>query len=135
MFGQLTCPCFSARLSWIRHGPDLPNFLSRRGVIGGDESANAFVATRGAGDHEIADNKRCSRAVIVLLPVGHFGFPQQFAVEAVESDHVRIVRQHEEAIAGDSRFCLRRKHHEILGGGSQTVDQGPGFIKRAGGTD
>ena len=51
------------------------------GVVRRDESAHTFVATGGSGDHQIADDERRGCPVVVLVPVRHFGFPQQLAVE------------------------------------------------------
>ena len=54
MLGLFALPGFGARFAGIRHRPEAPHFLAGRRVIGGDESAHAFVAAGGAGDHQIA---------------------------------------------------------------------------------
>ncbi len=81
----------------------IARLLCRSLIEGGDESAHALIAARGAGDDQIADDERRGGAVVVLMPVGHLGFPEQLAVEAVQRDHVRVVGQHEDAIARTMR--------------------------------
>ena len=105
MLDVFALPCFRAGLAGLGHGPEAPDFLAGRLIVRRDEAAHAFVAAGGAGDHQIADGERRGRAVVVLMPVRHFGFPQQLAVEAVQRDHVGVVGEHEHAIAGP---CARR---------------------------
>ena len=50
---------------------------------------------------EIADDERRAGRVVVLAPVGHLRFPEQRAGDAIERDEVRVIGDHEHAIAGD----------------------------------
>ena len=101
MFGELALPRFRAGLSGIGHGPEAPRFLAGRRVVGGDESAHPLVAAGRAGDDQIAHHQRRGRAVVVLAPIRHLGVPQQLAVEAVDGDHVRVIGEQEQTVAGD----------------------------------
>ena len=97
----LALPGLRSRLASLRHGPEAPHLLARRLIEGGQEAADAFVAARRAGDHQAADGQRRRGRAVVLAPVGHLGVPQQRAREAVEGDEVRVVGDHEHAVAGD----------------------------------
>ena len=46
--------------------------------------------------------ERRAGRVVVLAPVGHLGFPEQRAGEAIERDDVRVIGDHEHAVAGDA---------------------------------
>ena len=95
------CQVSDLRLARPRHGPEAPDFLAGGLIECGDEAAHAFIAARRAGDDEVSDGQRRAGRVVVLAPVGHLGFPQQRAGEAVQRDEVRVVGDHEHAVAGD----------------------------------
>ena len=80
--------------------------LPVRLIVGGHESAHALVAAGDARDDQVADDHRRTGGVVVLVPVGHLGFPEQRARGAVEGDEVRVVGGHEHAIAGDGHAAV-----------------------------
>jgi hypothetical protein len=77
----------------------VPCFLASCDLVGGDEPAHAFITAGGSGNDERADYQRRRRGVVVLAPVGHLGIPNQLAREAVQRNHVRVIREHEQAVA------------------------------------
>src|SRR5690348_12890320 len=99
MFDAFALPRLGAGLTGQRSGPEAPGFFAGVLIVGGDETTRALIAAGGAGDHEVADSERSRGAVVVQMPIGHFGFPEQLAVEAVEGDHVGVVGEHEDAVA------------------------------------
>ena len=101
MRDALALPRLRRALARRRRGPEAPRFLPRLLVERRDEAAHAFVAARRAGDDQIAEGERRAGGVVVLMPVGHLRVPQQRAGEAVEADDVRMIGDHEHAIAGD----------------------------------
>src|SRR5262249_41032085 len=101
MLDLFSLPGFRTRLARVRNGPDAPDFLARLCIVCSNESANALIAACGTGDHEIADGKRRRSAVVVLMPVCHLGFPEKLSMTTIECNHVGVVGQHEEAIAGN----------------------------------
>ena len=106
MLDVFALPGFRAGLAGQRHGPESPDFLAGGLIERGDETANAFVATRRSRDNQIADGERRGCPVVVLVPIRHFGFPQQLAIGAAERDHVGVVGEHEHAIAGDGDAAI-----------------------------
>ena len=50
--------------------------------------------------------QRRAGGVVVLTPVGHLRFPQEPAGEAIERDEVRVIGDHEHAIAGDAHAAV-----------------------------
>src|SRR5581483_9205773 len=86
MLDLLALPGFRAGLAGQRHRPEAPDFFSRGLIEGCDEAADSFVAARSPGDYQVPDGKRSGCSVVVLTPVRHLGFPQQFAVGTVERD-------------------------------------------------
>ena len=49
-----------------------------------------LLAARGSGDHQIPDHQRRRSGVVVLVPIRHFGFPQQLAGEAIEREQCAL---------------------------------------------
>src|SRR5207342_3666087 len=81
-------PCFRARLTAQRDGPEAPDLLAGRLIVGGEEAARALLsAGRSADDHAV-DGKRSGGRVVILAPVRHFGFPDHVAGEAVEREQM-----------------------------------------------
>ena len=101
MFDVFPFPGFRVGLAGQGHGPESPDFLAGGLIERRDEAADSFVAARRARNNQIADRERRGRPVIVLMPIRHFGFPQQLAIGAAQRDHVGVVGEHEHAIAGD----------------------------------
>ena len=97
--GKFALPGFRARLARVGYGPETPEFLAGSLIVGGDKSANAFVAPGRAGDHHVSYSERRGGSVVVLMPIRHFGFPQQFAVDAAEGHDMRVIGQHEQAVS------------------------------------
>src|SRR5262249_46649501 len=100
MFGLLALPGFRARFARVRHRPESPRFFAGHGIVSCNKPTDAFVAACRAGYDETAGDKRSRCAVVILMPVCHFGFPQKLAVVAVHRDHVGVVGQHEQPVAG-----------------------------------
>ena len=101
MLDVLAFPGFRVGLAGQRHGPESPDFLAGGLIERRDEAANALVAARRSRNHQVADGERRGCPVVVLVPIRHFGFPQQLAIGAAERDHVGVVGEHEHAIACD----------------------------------
>ena len=102
----LPCHVSEPRSPGAWHRPESPHLLARRLIERGDESAHAFVAARRAGDDEVPDRKRRARGVVVLTPVGHLGFPEQRSGVPIERDEVRVIGDHEHAVAGDADTAI-----------------------------
>ena len=90
----------------LRHGPETPRFLAGRLIEGGQEAADALVAARDPRHHQVADDQRRGRRAVVQPPVRHRRVPQQRAGEAVERDEMRVVGDHEDAIAGHGNAAV-----------------------------
>ena len=76
------------------------------------EAAHALVAAGDARNHQVAHRHRRAGGVVVLVPVGHLGFPEQRARGAVEGDEMGVVGRHEQAIAGHGHAAIdaARRH-------------------------
>src|SRR6202000_1289416 len=96
---RISFPRFRIRLAGFRHGPESPDFLAGRLIVCGHETAHAFVTSSGACNYQIADYERRGGAVVVLMPVGHLGLPDECAGETVQRDDVGVIGQHEDAVA------------------------------------
>ena len=96
---RLADPRLRAGLAGRGHGPEPPHALAGRGPVRVEESADALVAARDAGDHQIVDDERRAGGAVVLAVVGHLDVPQQLTGEAVQRDQVRVVGLQEHAIA------------------------------------
>ena len=92
-------PRLRAMLTRRRHRPESPDAFAGRRTVSVEKSADAFVSAGYAGDHEIVDDQRRAGGAVVLPRVGHLDVPQQLAGVAVQRDQVRVVRDHEHAIA------------------------------------
>src|SRR5260370_42029152 len=55
VFNALPLPRFRTRLAGPWHGPESPRLFSSGLVIGRQESAHPFFASRRSGDHQISD--------------------------------------------------------------------------------
>jgi hypothetical protein len=124
-------PGLRLRFTGTRNGPEAPGFLARRLIVGGDETAHAFVAARCPGHDEIADDERRAGRVVILAPVGHLGFPDQRPRKSIERDDVRVIGDHEQAIARDRHAAVdaaRGVPDETLGSWTAIV---PDFAARA----
>ena len=102
MLDPLPLPRLRARLAAARHRPEAPDLLAGGLIERGHEPAHALVATGAAGHHQVADRQRRAGRVVVLAPVGHFRFPQQRAGRSIERDEMRVIGDHEHAVAGDA---------------------------------
>ena len=106
MIEAFALPRFRSRLAALRRRPPPPDFFACRLIERRDKPANALVSAGRAGDDEVADGERSARGVVVLMPVGHLGFPQQRTGVFVQRDEVRVVGDHEQAIAGDGGAAI-----------------------------
>ena len=97
--GRAAPPRLGARFPARGDRPESPRFLAGHAIEGGHEAADTFVAARDPRHDQRADDQRGGRGPVVLPPVGHGRFPQQVAGEAVEREQVRVVGDHEDAIA------------------------------------
>ena len=106
MLERLTNPCFRSRLSAFRNRVEPPRALTRRRAVRVEKSARAFFAARDAHHEQIADGQRRRRGAVGIEIRAHLRFPQPLAGEAVESQDVRVVGNHEDAIADDRRAAI-----------------------------
>src|SRR5207249_1517131 len=72
---RLAFPRFRKRFSGRGNGPETPSALTGGCFVGRYESANALVAARGTGNHEILYDERSRSRAVVLAGVSHFDFP------------------------------------------------------------
>ena len=100
------CQVSRSRLAALRHRPEAPDFLAGRLIECRQESPHALVAAGRAGDDEVADRQGSAGRVVVLAPVGHLGVPAQRAGHPVERDDVRVIRHHEDLVAGDRHAAI-----------------------------
>ncbi len=110
----LPLPRLRSGLARLGHGPEPPDLLAGLLIVRGDETVRAVLAARHAGDDEIARRERRRRGRVVLAPVVELGVPQQLAREPIERDDVRVVGDHEHAIAGDTGAAVRAALHHAL---------------------
>ncbi len=101
MIDRVALPCFRPGLAARRDGPESPDLLAGRLLVGRNESARALIPSGDACDHQIADDHRRAGAVVVLAPVGHLRLPQERAAGTIERDEMRVVGRHEDALAAD----------------------------------
>ena len=106
-----------AWLAWFRNGPESPDLLAGFGIPGSDKSPRALFTTGGSGYDEIAGDERSRRSVVVLVPICHLAFPDEFSGVAVRCKQMRVVRHHKQSIAEPSDtavHALRCVSHEAL---------------------
>src|SRR5262249_20205681 len=99
-------PRLRVRLSLFRGVPEAPDFLAGGLIEGGDKSARALVPTGRARDYKIADSQRRRGRVVILMPVGHLGLPQQLARETLQRDDVCVIGDHEDAVARQGHTAI-----------------------------
>ena len=124
MVDVVALPGFRAGLAALGDGPEAPHFLAGGLIESREEAARAFVAAGDPGNYQIADGEGSGSGVVVQMPVGHLGFPQQSSGETVQSDDVGIVGDHEQAVAGSGCAAIDAAGgvaDQILGSGTLVV--------------
>ena len=99
MLERLADPRFRSGFATRRHGPETPYALACRRAIGVKKAADALVARRNSGDHEIVDDKERPGRPVVLAVVSHFDVPHKLAVAPIERQQVRVIGLKKYAIA------------------------------------
>ena len=106
MIDVLAIPGLRTRLARFRNGPESPNLLSRSSVKRRDKAAHAIVAARHSGQNQAAGDQRSGSGVVVLPPVRHLGVPQQRACGTIQRDQMRVIGDHEYAVAGHGHAAV-----------------------------
>src|SRR2546423_12058844 len=110
MLDRFALPGVVSALAKLGHGPKSPHFFPSGLIECRDESSRPLLASRGAGNYEIAHPQRSRGGIVVFAPVRHFGIPEHCAREAVEGDQMRVIGDHENAVtcpfAGKSHAAI-----------------------------